>query len=372
MKMRSFLLMAACVVLCGQAQPDVLTFANGEKLIGHLVRSNGANVTFKSDSLGEVNVPWSKIKELTASEKFAVVDKGVKLNRRSDTSKVAQGTVTMADQVITVTPATGEAQKIPVANAAHLIDQPTFEKDVLHNPGLTEAWNGAMTLGVTIVEATQQSRTFSGGIHLQRAIPTENWLDARNRTSLNFNAAEGTLTQPNTPTIRTAIYHGDIERDAYFTDSHLFAFGQAAWDHNYSQGLDLQQNYGGGIGMTVIKHSNTTLDFKGSVSYTRQSFQASSTSQTSSTSQDLIGSVFAETYMHKTARGIQFQQSLSATPAWNNTHAYAAAASGTLTIPVYKRFAFTTSLIDTYLNNPPLGFKKNSFQFTTGLTYSLK
>jgi hypothetical protein len=32
--------------------PDVLIFTNGEKLIGHLKRSNGTAVTFKSDMAG--------------------------------------------------------------------------------------------------------------------------------------------------------------------------------------------------------------------------------------------------------------------------------------------------------------------------------
>jgi hypothetical protein len=38
---------------------------------------------------------------------------------------------------------------------------------------------------------------------------------------------------------------------------------------------------------------------------------------------------------------------------------------------VYKRLSLAVSTLDTFLNNPPPGFKKNSFQFTTGLTYTL-
>ena len=63
---------------------------------------------------------------------------------------------------------------------------------------------------------------------------------------------------------------------------------------------------------------------------------------------------------------------ISVTPAWSILNDYSAAASGSIAVPVYKRFAFSTSLADTFLNNPPPGFKKNSFQLTTGLTYTLK
>jgi hypothetical protein len=40
-------------------------------------------------------------------------------------------------------------------------------------------------------------------------------------------------------------------------------------------------------------------------------------------------------------------------------------------MPVYKRLSFSLSAIDTFLNNPPPGFKKNSFQLTMGLSYML-
>ena len=39
--------------------------------------------------------------------------------------------------------------------------------------------------------------------------------------------------------------------------------------------------------------------------------------------------------------------------------------------PVFKNFGFSLGLIDSYLNDPPVGFKGNSVQFTTGLTYSI-
>ena len=65
-------------------EPDVLIFADDEKLIGHLVRSTGASVTFKSDMAGEITVEWSKIRELRTQRPFAVVQKNVKLHRHED------------------------------------------------------------------------------------------------------------------------------------------------------------------------------------------------------------------------------------------------------------------------------------------------
>jgi hypothetical protein len=72
------------------------------------------------------------------------------------------------------------------------------------------------------------------------------------------------------------------------------------------------------------------------------------------------------------AKGIIFSEQASASPAWTNMRAYSAYGSLGITLPVYKRLSFTAGAIDSFLNNPPTGFKKNSVQFTTGLAYTLR
>jgi hypothetical protein len=341
--------------------PDVQIFANGEKIVGKLVRSDGASVTFHSDSLGDVKADWSKIQELHSGQKFVAVEKGVQLNRQSDLSKLPTGAVALTDKSLTV-----GGQTVPVADAAHLIDQPGFEKAVLHSPGFFQAWTGKVVAGASLVEATQTSQSFTGGIALLRAIPAEDWLDARDRTTLDFSASDGSVAQPNTPTLKTDILHFDFERDQYLPHSHAYFFGQMALDHNFSQGLDLQQMYGGGFGWTVVKQANETLDLKGSMSFERQSFQ------TAASDHNLIGSVFSENYMRKLGKAVTLLEGVSITPAWNDAHAYSWNANTSLNVPVFKRLGFQLAAIDSFLNDPPPGFKKNSFQLTMGLTYSLK
>ncbi len=192
------------------------------------------------------------------------------------------------------------------------------------------------------------------------------WLDPRNRTTFDFSASAGDVIQPGSPTLKTQIVHADAEHDEYFRGKDVYGFVQTSFDHNYSQGLDLQQNYGGGIGWTVVKQANTTLDLKASVNYARQSFQIAANDE------NLIGSIFSENITHKFGKGIQFLEGISVTPSWNVTHAYAANANASINVPVYKRLTFTTGVLDTFLNDPPPGFKKNSFQLTTGLTYSFR
>jgi len=202
-------------------------------------------------------------------------------------------------------------------------------------------------------------------VSLVRAAPSETWLSPRDRTILDFTDSYGKVTQPGTPEVRTSIFHADAERDQYFT-SRVYALANAAFDHNFSQGLDLQQLYGGGIGVSAIHKSSETLDFKGSIDYEKQQFQISSQDK------NLVDSVFAELYTQKFAHGIALNEQLSVSPSWNITRAYSAYGSVGIALPVYKRFSFSMNVIDSFLNDPPPGFKKNSVQFTTGLIYTLR
>ena len=356
----SFISGAALLTAQPKPEADTITFTSGEKLAGHFVSANASSVTFKSDILGDLTVDWSKVKELQTSAAVAVVPKGVKIHKRGDVSAVPQGTLAESNQTIQLTP----PNSIPVGDVNVVIDQPSFQKAVTETPNFFRNWKGALTAGASLVEATQNSRTFTGGVALVRTEPTQSWMDPNNRTAINFAESYGEVTQPNTPTVKTSIFHFDAQRDEYFTHS-MFAFAEGALDHNYSQGLDLQQTYNGGIGWSPINTANQNLNLKASMSYTRQQFSVGP-------SMNLIGSVFGEDYMRKLPRGMVFTERGSVTPAWNNTDAYSAAFSALLTIPVFKRLSGSMGVIDSFLNDPPPGFKKNSFQFTLGVAYSIQ
>jgi len=344
---------------------DVLVFADGERLVGKLVRSNGTSATFKSDAIGEVTVDLSKVKELETKEAFAVVPKNVRLKRHADTSGIAQGTIAVTDQKLTVTPATGPAQTVTLTDADRLVEKSAFEAALARNPGFFHDWGGTVTAGASLVQATQESRAYNAAIDLVRIVPDEEWLVRRNRTTIQFSSAYGTLRQPATPLVKTNIFHGGVERDEYVSAA-WFVFGGATFDHSFSQGLSLQQAYGGGLGWSAVTRPNESLDFKGSVSFVRQSFTAAAVDQ------KLVASIFEEDFQRGLRRGIKFTQQLIVIPAWNNTDALSSTGNAVLTMPVYKRMNFSLGVSDSYLHNPPSGFKKNSFQATMGLTYALR
>ncbi|GGH15341.1 hypothetical protein GCM10011586_36340 [Silvibacterium dinghuense] len=359
---------------------DVIVFTNGDQLSGTLTREVGGNVVFHSDVVGDITVTWDKIKELRTQTKFAVLDKSVTPKRHKLPANVPQGTISVADNMLTVHPDNGVLiEPMPVKSAQYIVDESTMTKQLIGKPGFFEGWHGTATAGATIVEATQKQHTYSGAVSLARVVPTASFLNPTNRTTINFSGSYGKSTQPAYVSegvlypesdTKTALYHADAERDQYFKPR-FYALAQTSFDHNYSLLLDLQQIYGGGIGWTVIKQPKQELDVKATIQYEKQTFINAS----GGTNQNLIGSTFGGTYLLHLPRSIVFNQQFSYIPAYNNANAYSATETDGLTFPTYKNFGFTFGTLDTYLNDPAPAVpatKRNSFQMTFGLSYAFK
>lgn len=351
-----------------QGPPDVIVFSNGDQLTGEFLRAVGSTVTFKSDMAGEINVPWSKVKELRSSKRFAVLYKNQKFNRKSPENNIPLGTVSVENQMVQVHSEQAlPSQAIPFAEVADVIDSKTFHEEIRNVPSFFTRWQGNLQVGATTVAATQDSHSYNVGITLARTIPTATYLPARNRTTISFNGTYGKVTQEGITPIKTAIYHAASERDQYFS-SRFYALGQVAFDHNYSQSLDLQQIYGGGIGWTALKSSTQQMDIKATIQYEKQEFLSSS----SNLNLNLIGSTFSANYSRKLPRNMVLSQTISYIPAWNKLKAYSGSESNSLTVPVYKKLSFSIGTIDSYLNDPAETTpptKRNSFQFNTGISY---
>lgn len=358
----------------GRAQdkpaPDVIVFTNGDRLTGTLERAVGDSIMFKSDMAGEITVPFAKIKELHSSGSFAVLKKNEKITR---TSKVP-GNITYGDNAIVVAEPNHTTETVPVKDLAFVIDSASYTREVTDNPTPLQGWHGGITGGITVIRATDYGENFNLGLGLIRAIPSVPFLPPRTRSTINVLETYGKLTSPVIPqTIpaspaaqtKTSIFHADAEHDKYFTPR-LYALVGLSLDHNYSQGLNFQQIYGGGIGFTVIQTPVQEFDLKATVQYERQDFFAPTPNE------NLIGSTFGEAYHHTLPHKILFTESGSYIPAWNNTNAYSAIFAAGLVLPTYKRLSVNLNVLDNYLNNPAAGYNKNSFQFITGVTYTLK
>lgn len=360
---------------------DILIFQNGDRLSGRFLRSVGGTISFHSAYLGDIEVKWAEVKEVRTASSLVVLEKGVSPHNGNMPAGVPEGTLSIVNNSITVRPKTppGAQVILPVKRAEYIVDQATLGKQIEGHPGLLAGWNGQVTAGATVVQATQQQYTFTGSASLARVVPTVSWLNTQNRTSLDFSGSFGKIIQPpySSNGVMTAgysskssIYHADAERDEYFSPR-FYALGQTVFDHNFAQDLDLQQIYGAGIGWTAIKRPNQELDLKTTLQYESQQFIVANGIY----NQNLIGSTLDTTWAAKLPLKVLFKQQVSWIPAYNNPYAYSAGEKNSVTMPFFKSLAFSVGTIDSYLNNPPPASpptKRNSFEFTTGLTYVIK
>jgi hypothetical protein len=349
---------------------DVIVFKNGDQLTGNLLREIGNAVVFKSDMLGEVTVPTSKVKELRSRGSFAVLKKHQKI---ALTTK-EPGDITLSNDTITVVDPSGAPEPVPVKDLEFVVDKPTYDKEMTGKPGIWYGWRGSIAGGANIVESTTTGQSYTVGINLFRAIPTVPDLPARSRTIFNLTETYGKLTTPVIPqttppsanqVAKVNIFNTNLEHSRDFTPR-MYGLVGLGYGHNYSEGLNFWQAYGAGPGWTVIRDSAQQLDLSVDLHYERQNFQGSTPNK------NLIGSNFNETYRRTLPYNILFTLRGTYNESWNDFHAYSAAGAVGLTMPVNERFSLNLDIRDDYLNNAPFGYKKNSFQFITAVIYRLR
>jgi hypothetical protein len=81
-----------------------------------------------------------------------------------------------------------------------------------------------------------------------------------------------------------------------------------------------------------------------------------------------IGERWSRTFAHN----VKFNEYVTLNPTFNVVRAYSGVAGASFVFPVHKNLNFSVSTTDNYLGDPPEGFQRNTFQFTSGITYTLK
>jgi hypothetical protein len=379
------------VEAAAKKEPEIkeeLTLKNEDRLTGQLLTSTGTEIKFKSDLAGEVTVKWEDVKELKSSRDFAVIPKDLKEAR--DSAMVPQGAIKIGEKGIVVSPisttkpevsaasaapeakpgaAKEAAKEIPTTKIASVVDDATYQKEINTKIRFRSGWDGHITTGTSMIYSTQNTSLYQVDTSLKRSIPTVSWLEPKLRTTVDFTLSAGKTTQPGTETTITNIFHVGLERDEYFSPRGYY-LQVLSLDHNYAQGLVLQQKYGGGIGATLFKKTDRELDITADLHYEEQQFQANASADVEALTLHLIASTLTEDYTRKLGK-IQFNEKVLADLAWNDASAFSASGTSSLRLPVYKKLAFSVSTIDNFLNNPQIGYKKNSFQFITGFTINL-
>ena len=360
---------------------DTITFNDGEQLAGKLISVLGGTVIFHSEILGNVTVPLEKVKTLNSAHPFAAVEKNQRVTRKTATEQIPVGSVALKNNSVSVSPPHAEEKSFPASQIASLVDAATFHREIQSESDLLYGWAGSITLGASLVDATNSAQTYTGSVALIRSIPTIAWLPPASKTTLNLSGTYGLAKNPEivsngnifqaASTSKTNILHGDAEWDKYLSPV-IFGLVNASADHNFGNGLQLQQAYGAGLGWSIIKQPKENFDIKATLLYQQQQFYNGLESGLGTPSVNLIGADFNESWSRTFAHNVKFNEYITLTPTFNVIRAYSAVGNANFVFPVYKKLNFTLSSTDNYLGDPPEGFRRNSFQFTAGITYVVK
>jgi hypothetical protein len=360
---------------------DTITLTNGDTLTGKVGKVTFGKVTFHDDVLGDLTIPLSKIKTMNTTTAFAAASTTESLTRKNVAEAVPVGKVSIENQTVKIAPQEGSAHEFPAKDLSFMLDAEAYQRELHNESDFFYGWNGTATLGATLVEATNSSQTYTGAVAFVRAIPTIAGLPAGSKTILNLSGTYGLAKNPQiisgdnvyqtASVTKTDILHGDLEYDKFFTST-IFGLVNASADHNFGNGLQLQQAYGAGIGWAILRSPQNDLSFRAALQYEQQQFYNGITSGLGTPTDNLAGALVGETWNRNFPHNMKFKESITLSPTFNLVNSYSGVGSASFLFPVYKRLNFSITTTDNYLGDPPEGFLRNTFQLTTGITYTLK
>lgn len=332
---------------------DVVTLKNGDRVTGTLVTIKGGTLQLKSDILGDLSIPMAKVATYSVDKPVAVIVKG---------KEPIQGTLALTPSGDwQVKAKNGQVQTISAATVETIMPEDTYDKLVLTTPKVYQAWKGLASLGETIQHGNQQTNTFTTTINAVRERPAAPIFQEHTRTNFGFMTLLSHANQDSN-TVTSHTLSSNLREDFLFTPTN-FVFGIAQIDHISTEGLYLRQTYGGGFGRDVIKNKRTTFSLIGGVTAQHEKFF-------SGLSDESIYGLVGETLGEQLTKRIRIDHSLSFYPNFSEGGEYRFDTTTAISIKLFNRFSFSTSAIDLFLSNPPVGNQKNNITFSTGIGYT--
>jgi putative salt-induced outer membrane protein YdiY len=342
----------AVVCLASSARADVVTLKNGDRITGALVTIKGGTLTLKSDTLGTTSVPLANVATYSAEKPVEVITKG---------QEPVQGTLAITpsgDFLVTVN---GQAQTIPAAKVDTIMPAADYQKLIVEAPNLWQAWSGNASLGYSVQSGNQHTNNLAtslSAVRERQAAPifSPHWRTNFSFTSLFSHASE----DGSTVTSRTLT--ANLTQDYLVTaDNFLFVLGQA--NHVSTQGLYLQQTYGGGYGRSLVKNARTTFSVTAGPTYVQEKFFTGLLTQTAE-------ALVAETLGSQITKQVRIDHYFQFYPDLINRGEYRFNTSTVFSVKLTNKFSVNASVLDLYLSNPPPSDQKNNISFSTGIGYS--
>ena len=322
---------------------DQVTLKNGDRITGVAVKKEDKNLTFKSEFLGTVTIPWIQVESLRTDFPVNVVLKNGKTELT--TLQPSEGRIELKEAHETVSPADIEA----IRNTE---EQKAYER-MLH-PGWGQVWTGTASIGFAGTKGNAETQTFTTALNASRITHTD-------KTSLYFSAikASALVSGVNAETARAV--RGGWAYDHNLFSSRLFVNTFNDWEYDRFQNLDLRFVIGGGLGYSVWKGERGALGVIGGADYNRSKF--SPPDLTRESAEVFWGNDFA----YKLTGATALVQSFRMFDNVSNTGQYRINFDMSANTTLKKWLTWTLGLSDRNLSDPVPGRKKNDFLYTTGI-----
>ena len=349
---QTFYVFLAILSLGLPARSEVLLMKNGDRLTGKWVRVVGETVVFRGDSPGEVSIPVGKIGSFDAEDPVVALLKGGE-TIRGKLSLGLDGNWEVTSESNARTVPSNQVAGIYPEKVYLLLAAPPQRARILCG------WNGNGTLGYSMARGDTQAGTLSFGADATRRAPNLPGLNERFRTHYSLSGLfaetqsfEGVKTSANS--LGTAL------RQDYLFSATNFVFGLGQLDHIQSQGLDLRQTYGAGLGHDLLKTKKVDLSFIGGATFVRENLQ-------DSTGRNNAEALMGEKLSLQITSRTRLEQNLNVSPVLSDLGEIQADTKTTLSAKINARLSLNAGFSDNYLSNPSAGHTRNQLVMTTGI-----
>jgi putative salt-induced outer membrane protein YdiY len=334
------------------ARADVVNFKNGDRVSGTLIRVKSGNLELKSEVLGSLTIPLSKVASFSSAKMSVVVVKG---------EGPAHGQIELEPWGAWQVKGDGKQRIIAASNVDLIMPADSYHTLMEHAARPWQDWKGAGSLGFSIQRGNQQRTIFSATHNAVRERPEAPIYATHWRTNFGLTTVLSHVSQNGTSLASNTI--SSSLRQDYLLAPTNFVFGLAQLDHVGAQGLYLRKTLGAGFGRDLIRTPRATFSLIGGVNGVQEKFFTGAYNQnTEALSGEKLGL--------QITRRARLDHHLTFHPNLTSEGRYRLDSTTNLSVRLTSRFSLTSGVIDLYLSNPASGSKKNDIAFTTGLGFT--
>ena len=341
-------------VFAVSGKADQVTFKNGDRLTGTIVKSDAKVLVIKTEYAGDVNVQWDAVTGIASSQPLHLALKD---------GQTIVGTVTTTDGKFDVsTRETGAvtASKEAVVAVRDDAEQKAYDDQIerLRHPHLTDFWSGLLDTGLSLTQGNSDSLTYS--LSGKAARVTD-----RDKITVYTAVIYAKSTVDNVSNATAHAIRGGVRGDLNVRDK-VFVFGFTDFEYDQFQDLDLRNVVGGGLGYHVIKTANTTFDVFAGGSFNQEFFGAIPATATKPAVAALTRKsgevVLGEELDAKLNKRTTLNERFSIYPNVSNTGSYRFQFDTTAATKLKNWLSWQATYSDRFLSDPLPGLKKNFSQ----------